>query len=271
MPRTKTEDMIGQRYGRLTVECIDHFVLDKSGYKRYYLKCKCDCGNEKVVIAYSLTQGLTQSCGCLQKEVISNNRKTHGKSTTRIYHIFKDMHRRCEEPNRKAYERYGGRGITVCPEWSGESGFENFFDWSMTHGYTDKLTIDRKNNDKGYSPDNCRWVDYTTQANNTNWNRHIECQGEKHTMAEWGRIRNLKPPTIKNRLNNGWTVEEALGFKEHTTLHKDEVLYTINGETHNIREWCRIQNLSVDTVRYRREHNWTPEEIFGFKEHVNGT
>lgn len=271
MPRTKTEDMIGKKYGKLTVLGIDHYKLDKDGYKRYYLRCKCDCGNEKVVIAYSLTRGLTVSCGCYQKVAASKAKRTHGKSNSRIYHIFRDMHRRCENSQRPSYKRYGGRGITVCDEWNKENGFCNFYDWSMTNGYADELTIDRIDNDKGYSPDNCRWVDYVTQANNTSWNKHIEYNNETHTMAEWGRIRSLRPSTIKNRLNHGWSVSEALGFDEHVTHHKDEVLYTINGETHNIRDWCRIQNLSVDTVRYRREHNWAPEEIFGFKEHMNGT
>lgn len=271
MPRTKTEDMIGKRYGYLTVLEIDHYELGKDGYKRYYVKCKCDCGNEKVVLAYSLTRGLTVSCGCYQKIVTSNAKRTHGKSKSRLYSIFNDMHRRCEDPTRKIYPRYGGRGITVCPEWNRKDGFPKFDQWSMSHGYADNLTIDRIDNDKGYSPDNCRWVDYITQANNTSWNKLIEYDGEIHTMAEWGRIKKLNQATIKNRLNHGWTVGEALGYEPHTTPHKDEVLYTINGITHNIREWCRIQNLSVDTVRYRREHNWPPEEIFGFKEHINGT
>ena len=151
MPRVKTEDMIGKRYGKLTVLCIDHYKLDKDGYKRYFLKCKCDCGNEKVILAYSLTQGLTTSCGCYQKVAASDAKTTHGISNSRIYHIFHDMHRRCENPQRRSYERYGARGITVCPEWSGDEGLTNFVQWSMTNGYTDDLTIDRIDNDKDYS------------------------------------------------------------------------------------------------------------------------
>ena len=266
MSKTKTEDMIGKRYGRLVVQSIDHYEYDKNGWKRYYLLCKCDCGSTKVILAYSLTKGLTKSCGCYNKEKTGNLFRKHGKSNTRICHIWRDMHRRCENKNRKSYKRYGGRGITVCEDWSGDHGFENFYEWSMSHGYSDDLTIDRIDNDKGYSPDNCRWTDYQTQANNSSWNTWIDYNGEKHTLAEWGRICNLEPSRISSRIKNGWSIGESLGYEKHITHYKDEVLYTIDGETHNIREWCRLRGLSVDTVRYRREHNWTPEEIFGFKE-----
>lgn len=266
MPRTKTVDMIGKKYGRLTVRGIDHCVTDSKGWKRYYLACDCECGNGKVVLAYSLTQGLTKSCGCLQKEVCKSNFITHGLSNSRIYHIWRDLHRRCENPKRKSYRLYGARGITVCEEWSGEKGFKHFKEWSDKHGYTDDLTIDRIDNNKGYSPDNCRWVDYKTQANNLRVNRWIEYNGVRHTVAQWADITGIPYGTLRRRFED-WPVEEALGFKEHKTPHKDEVLYTVNGVTHNVKDWCRIRNLSVNTVRYRREHNWPPEEIFGFKEH----
>lgn len=257
--------MIGKKYGRLTATGIDHYELDSNGWKKYYLSCECDCGNKKVVLAYSLTQGLTKSCGCLQKEIAKNLFRKHGQSNTRLCHIWRDMHRRCENPKRNTYRLYGEKGISVCPEWSGSKGFENFKEWSDEHGYSDNLTIDRIDNDKGYNPDNCRWTDYKTQANNISTNRWIEYNGERHTLAQWSDITGIPYGALKRRVDT-WDIGEALGFKEHKTPHKDEILYTINGETHNIREWCKIQNLSVDTVRYRREHNWTPEEIFGFKE-----
>lgn len=270
MPRTRTEDMIGNRYGKLVVDSIDHCNLDAYGHKRYYLLCKCDCGNEKVVLAYSLTQGLTKSCGCLIREKASERFKRHGMSNRRIYHIWHDMHRRCEDKSRKSYALYGERGIKVCKEWSGENGFSEFYKWSINNGYSEELTIDRIDNNGMYSPDNCRWVDYQTQANNTRSNRWIEFNGEKHTIAQWSRIRHINQSNIHQRLLLGWSIEEALGFKKRKMNHKDEVLYTINGETHNISEWCRIQNISKDTVRYRREKGWLPEEIFGFKERRNG-
>lgn len=269
MPRTKTEDMIGKRYGRLTVRGIDHYVTDSKGWKRYYLACDCECGNSKVVLAYSLTQGLTKSCGCLQKEIAGSHLRTHGQSNTRLCHIWRDMHRRCEKANRVSYGRYGARGICVCSEWSGSQGFIHFKKWSEENGYKDDLSIDRIDNDKGYSPDNCRWTDTKTQANNTSTNKWIECNGEKHTLAQWSDITGISYGALKRRVDL-WPVEEALGFKEHKTPHKDEVLYTIGNETHNVKEWCRIRNLSVDTVRYRRDHNWSPEEIFGFKERKHG-
>ena len=195
------------------------------------------------------------------------NTKSHGLSNTRLYKIFHGMHKRCNNPKCEGYQWYGGRGIKVCDKWNRKDGFLSFYAWAMANGYQDNLSIDRIDYDADYSPENCRWVDAQTQANNSRWNTVIEYNGEKHTMADWGRIRNISPKNLSNRLNNlGWTIEEALEFKKHITPHKDEVLYTINGETHNIREWCKIRHLSVNTVRYRREQKWTPEEIFGFKE-----
>ena len=263
--RVKTESMIGHKYGRLTVENIDHWKQLKTG-KRAYVKCKCECGNEVVVCAYALTSGGTKSCGCYFKETRSQTARKHGESASRLYHIFHDMHRRCNNPKRQSYARYGGRGIKVCDEWNQKTGFENFFKWAMENGYKDDLSIDRIDYNGDYEPSNCRWADAITQANNSSWNHVIECNGEPHTLAEWGRIRNINSGTLVNRLKLGWSIEEALEFVPHKVVRRDEVLYTINGETHNIREWCRIRNLSVDTVRYRREHNWSPEEIFGFKE-----
>lgn len=267
MSRVYVQDMIGKRYGKLVVLNFDHYGYTKRGYKKSYVKCRCDCGNEKVILAYSLTRGLTISCGCAHTDIARKNFTTHGKSNTRIYHIYKDMLRRCNDASRKGFERYGGRGIKVCPEWDCKDGFDAFYKWSMKNGYADNLSIDRMDNDKGYSPDNCRWTTSEIQANNSSWNSHITYNGQTHTYAEWAKIYNIKYSVFIYRITHDWNFEEAIGLKEHKVKHKDEVLYTVNGETHNVKEWCRIRNLSVDTVRYRREHNWTPEEIFGFKEH----
>lgn len=269
MPRVKTESMVGKEYGFLTVLKIDHWKQIKTG-KRAYVRCKCRCGNEIVVCAYALTQGGTKSCGCYSKTRTSALFKTHGLSNTRIYRIFHDMHRRCEDESRDSYSIYGARGITVCPEWSGKDGFIRFYEWSMENGYEDRLSIDRIDSNGNYSPDNCRWADDITQANNTRCNKHITCAGETHTIAEWGRITGIKSSNISERLHYGWSIEEALGYMEHKLVRRDEVLYTINGETHSVAEWCRIRGISKNTVRYRRDKGWMPEEIFGFKERTNG-
>ena len=118
------------------------------------------------------------------------------------------MKQRCYNPNSNSYHNYGGRGITICNEWLNDP--TTFFKWALDNGYSDNLTIDRKDNDKGYSPENCQWTNEIAQHNNTRRNRYIEYKGELHTLAEWCRILNLNYSTIKTRLNVlKWTVEQA--------------------------------------------------------------
>jgi hypothetical protein len=127
----------------------------------------------------------------------------------RLYMIWFDMKRRCYQPKNKRYDRYGGRGIKVCDEWLRD--FQSFFDWSLTHGYQDDLTIDRLDKDGDYSPENCRWADLVTQANNRANNHYITYQGETKTMMEWSKELNINYSTLRRRINAGWDVEKAFG------------------------------------------------------------
>ena len=159
----KPIDISGQKYGRLTVRQKNGFRNNKT-----YWDCDCDCGNKVTIQYYAIVSGRSQSCGCLRKE--NPNHKTHGKSSTRIYYIWNGMIGRCTRSSQKCYEDYGGRGITVCEEWK---KFEPFYDWAMANGYSDSMSIDRIDNDKGYFPENCRWVEGLTQANNKRNNRPV--------------------------------------------------------------------------------------------------
>ena len=159
------EDLTGRKFNRLTVIEYDH--SDKH-YNSYWL-CKCECGKETIVTAGRLRSNHTKSCGCYMrersKETCINKNIKHGLSKTRLYNIWSNMKERCENNNHPDYKRwYGARGITVCDEWRND--FKAFYDWSMSNGYSDELTIDRINNDGNYEPTNCRWVDAKTQANN---------------------------------------------------------------------------------------------------------
>lgn len=136
--------------------------------------------------------------------------KTHGLSKTRIYKIYNCMKSRCYKTYEKEYKHYGGREIKVCEEWMGKDGFINFYNWSMENGYKDNLTIDRIDNDGNYCPKNCRWVTRYVQANNSRHTRIIEHDGEKHSIAEWARIKGISRNTLNKRLINGWSIEKSL-------------------------------------------------------------
>lgn len=145
-------------YGRLTT------VMEVAGtpYSRNFL-CRCECGNEIVVTLSRLLSGNTKSCGCYKKNVNKERLTKHGLSGSRIYHTYRLMRERCGNPNNKSFKDYGARGIAVCSEWA---VFENFRDWAFSNGYADNLTIERKDNDKGYGPDNCRWIPKAEQSKN---------------------------------------------------------------------------------------------------------
>lgn len=189
-------DLTGMKFGKLKAIKPINGKLKGGRHKRWI--CNCECGNTIIVSSNSLVRGDTKSCGC----------RNHGKSKTRIFRIWAHMRSRCNDPTNDHYNRYGGRGIKVCDEWYKD--FMKFYNWSIANGYSDKLSIDRINNDKGYCPDNCRWATAKTQANNTSQNKRVEYNGETHTIAEWSDIVGIKQNTITYRLKRGWSVERTL-------------------------------------------------------------
>lgn len=134
--------------------------------------------------------------------------KTHGKSKTRVYRIWQRMKDRCCNQKHTSYHLYGGKGIKVCDLWV--NNFEEFYKWSMGNGYSDNLSIDRINSNKGYEPLNCRWATPTEQANNTNRNKYITYNGETKSYSQWAKTLGMNNSTLYDRLyRRGWSVEDA--------------------------------------------------------------
>lgn len=196
----KFKDITGQRFGRLTVLYQLHNTKGRTKWL-----CICECGNLVEVITNSLRQGLTKSCGCLNREIVTK----HGKSNTKMYNAWRHITQRCYNENCKAYKHYGARGITMCDEW--KDSFQAFYDWSMANGYADNLTIDRIDNNKGYEPSNCRWITMKQQERNKRNNRQFTYNGETHCITEWCEMLGINYGTFKSRFYKyGWPIEKAL-------------------------------------------------------------
>lgn len=197
-------DLTGQRFGRLVV--VERVENSADGRARWL--CRCDCGQSKTVLGEHLKKGRAKSCGCAKSESSSKRFKKHGGRNSKLYRIWSNMKDRCNNPDCKVYSDYGGRGIKVCKEWIDD--FSAFQKWALANGYKEGLTIDRKDNDKGYSPDNCRWTDRKIQGNNKRNCRYITYKGQRKTVAEWSDITGIPHDTLLYRLNHGWETERIL-------------------------------------------------------------
>ena len=213
---SKYSDLTGKKFGRLIV------IKLHNREKNAKWLCRCECGNEKIVSQGNLITNHIQSCGCLFKEVHKIGNPKHNLYYTRIYKIWKGMKDRCYLITNQAYERYGGRGITICDEW--KNNVENFYNWSMENGYEENLTIDRIDNNKGYSPDNCRWATRLEQQNNTRKNIYYEYNGEKLTLSQLSRKYKIAIPTLYKRLKKFDNVKKAIEtpIKNKTKKEKEE-------------------------------------------------
>jgi len=209
------EDLTGRRYGRIVV--VKRIGSRSRGIKKQIKTplwlCKCDCGRETQATSAELRTGDKRSCGCLAREILTARNMTHGDAHSgslyfRLYHLWFGMLDRCENPHSDSYKDYGGRGISVCEEWH---DYPSFKMWAISNGYKNGLTIDRVNNDAGYSPDNCRWTNYTEQANNRRSCRYVTINGKTKTITEWCRIYGTNEYTAYSRIDRfGWNPVDAV-------------------------------------------------------------
>lgn len=199
----------GQRYGRLVSVW---FVDIHKGHRRWLFRC--DCGNESIAHALNVRRGATRSCGCLEHETrvanCATGRTKHGRARTLEYRTWISMNRRCADPTRPDYPRYGGRGIKVCERW--RNSFETFFA-DMGERPSIKHSIDRIDHDGHYEPGNCRWALGKTQQRNLSSNRRVLYEGQEMTLAEAcecaGRLADYDAIYMRV-IKCGWSLEKAL-------------------------------------------------------------
>lgn len=178
-------DLTGRRFERLLVVKRGNDHISPSGKKSPSWVCKCDCENITTVNTTRLLNGQTKSCGCYRREVTTAKNVTHNSSKTKLYWVWKSMRERCRSKKCKHYKNYGGRGIDVCNDWL---DFSVFKEWAVSNGYREGLSIERKDNDGWYSPDNCIWIPMSNQMRNRRSCVYLTYEGKVHTVSEWARI-----------------------------------------------------------------------------------
>ena len=194
-------DLVGRRFGRLTIIAIDGHI----GRERAWL-CRCDCGMSSRVTGGSLTTGNTSSCGCLRLERVTR----HGLSASPEYFIWKAARNRCHNRRAQGYQNYGARGITMCEAW--RTSFSAFYS-DIGARPSPAHSLDRINNDGPYAPDNCRWATQREQHRNTRASRRLSAFGQTAIITAWSEMRGIRAGAIRDRLNRGWSVEDALTLR----------------------------------------------------------
>ena len=207
----KSIDITNQRFGKLVA--LKRSSKTKCGKWKWL--CKCDCGNYKEIDIHNLLRKdknhtSTKTCGKCKKSMVGKKCYKHGMSKTRLYQCYKLMKNRCYNINNIRYYLYGGRGIKVCDEWLGEFGSINFIEWSLNNGYDDNLTLDRIDNNKDYSPENCRWATRKQQSNNLRANRKFSINGKEYTISQISDEYNIPYKTLYGRIRNNWSIEKCI-------------------------------------------------------------
>lgn len=250
----------------------------------YQVRCKCECGKEVDVLLTNLMRGRTKSCGCLKDRLTLERSQTHGQSKTRMYRIWAGMLDRCKNPKNKVWKRYGGRGISVCPEWS---SFEPFFRWAKSNGYAKELTLHRDDNDGNYEASNCVWTDKFTQANARSNNRLTTAWGQTKTTANWSRDQRcvVSHEVLQSRVELGWVFEQAMttpcrkmGLTEEERRERLKARDALNGAVragrirkpgHCQQAGCRTPDVQAHHHRGYSRENWLDVVWLCKKHHRN--
>lgn len=221
---------IGQRYGRLIVTSLvpseEWPTVKGRGDKRIpqpLIYAICVCGATWRGRLYAIKSGSTKSCGCLKHERAPgfvSPTLTHGMTGTPEHNIWKGIVKRCHNPNDHSYNYYGGRGIHVCPRW--RASFENFY-LDIGPRPSPEFSIERKDNDKGYSPENCVWATQSQQASNKRNSRYVDFGGERITVTNLARKVGVPYSALSQRIRSGWAVEDAVSIPVRQRSNKNKV------------------------------------------------
>lgn len=264
-------DLSGMKFGMLTVVGRSE---QTGARKQIKWDCVCECGRQHTVDGMALKSGDSKSCGCLTRSpAFVTKAKTHGLSKSRLYRIYRHMRNRCANALVESYPLYGGRGISVCDEWM---TFEPFRDWAYANGYADSLSIDRKDNDLGYFPENCQWSTNDEQARNKR-----NSVGSVALALEIRRLRSLgvRPSVIAAEYGISRTAvtEMATGktYGADAALPpaNSVVLVTYGSETKPAHHWAQDCRVSVtgSTIIRRKKQGMTDEQaLFSPKQTHNG-
>lgn len=201
----RAKDISGQRFDRL----LAVGPVGMNRHKMILWLCRCDCGNESIVIGIMLRSGHTRSCGCFAADRRKEWNTTHGMTDTPLHIVWKGMKARCENPASVNFKHYGGRGISIYEEWS--RSFEAFRDYvTQLPNYGEPgYTLDRIDNDQGYRPGNVQWATQAEQNRNTRRSNLIAYRGETKCLTDWAIHLSMKTETLRNRLSRGWDIERA--------------------------------------------------------------
>lgn len=237
----KRIDISGQQFGLLTVK-------EYSDNGRWY--CECRCGAITRVGGSDLRAGKSKSCGACGRLGEKNPNYRHGKAMkgepANAYGSWSSMISRCCDKNHPDYGYYGGRGITVCDRW------KDFRAFLADMGERPQgLTIERIDNNKGYSPENCVWATRKAQANNTRRNNVIEYRGEAKTLKQWAEHTGIHWATILDRLTRGWSVERALAHPVRQREKAVGKLYEYQGKEKTLTEWAKDIGIRPGTLSAR--------------------
>lgn len=202
------QQLIGIRFGSWVVLAAERPVW--SGREVNVCLCECDCGTTQQILPTALKRGSSTQCRTCsnRQKAAMKSRLKHGQSHTRLHKVWCSMRARCQRETSPDYPRYGGRGIKVCPEWA---DFEVFQTWALASGYQPDLTIDRRDVNGDYEPDNCRWITRPEQNRNRRDNVRYSFRGQSLLLPEIAELTGIPFTRLANRVRrDGMTPEQAV-------------------------------------------------------------